>query len=293
MDNHTGLGRRWTRIIAVLAVLTVISVPVAVFAAGGHFTDDDDSIFESSINWMADSGVTLGCNPPANDHYCPDDNVTRGQMAAFMQRLAENQVVDAATAIEADHAASADDAAMLDGQDPSMYQTVITGATCFGVSCPDAPSTTQTLILEVEINVPADGVLQLSEASAYIGNTATNDYFSTWLTLDGVETEFQGCEGAFFGIPIGDNKVTGSEVIDWVDGNVQYTDTSTQPVVPITAGTHTVRLCGFGSEAFDPYSASLSAVWSAQGTASVPAGSPASVEPSSALVEQLQAAINN
>jgi hypothetical protein len=30
--------------------------------------------------------VTLGCNPPANDKFCPDDKVTRGQMAAFLTR---------------------------------------------------------------------------------------------------------------------------------------------------------------------------------------------------------------
>jgi hypothetical protein len=62
-------------------------VPVAVLAAGGTFTDDDDSIFEADIEWMAANGITLGCNPPTNDHYCPDDVVTRGQMAAFMHRL--------------------------------------------------------------------------------------------------------------------------------------------------------------------------------------------------------------
>jgi hypothetical protein len=32
------------------------------------------------------AGVTLGCNPPTNDEYCPDDLVTRGQMAAFLKR---------------------------------------------------------------------------------------------------------------------------------------------------------------------------------------------------------------
>lgn len=50
------------------------------------FTDDDTSIFEAEINRLAASGITLGCNPPDNDNYCPTDNITRGQMAAFIAR---------------------------------------------------------------------------------------------------------------------------------------------------------------------------------------------------------------
>jgi 5'-nucleotidase len=63
--------------------------PVAVTAAGGTFTDDDNSVFEVDIQWMADNGLTNGCNPPTNDQFCPDDPVTRGQMAAFMTRAFE------------------------------------------------------------------------------------------------------------------------------------------------------------------------------------------------------------
>ncbi len=35
---------------------------------------------------MAGAGITKGCNPPVNTKYCPDDFVTRGQMAAFPVR---------------------------------------------------------------------------------------------------------------------------------------------------------------------------------------------------------------
>ncbi len=50
------------------------------------FVDDDDSIFEDDIEALARAGITKGCNPPINDRYCPDDPVTRGQMAAFLVR---------------------------------------------------------------------------------------------------------------------------------------------------------------------------------------------------------------
>jgi hypothetical protein len=52
----------------------------------GTFRDDDNSIFESAIEWLAATGITKGCNPPVNDRFCPDDTVTRGQMAAFFSR---------------------------------------------------------------------------------------------------------------------------------------------------------------------------------------------------------------
>jgi hypothetical protein len=52
----------------------------------GTFWDDDDSVFENAIERLAASGITQGCNPPTNDRFCPDDSVTRGQMAAFLKR---------------------------------------------------------------------------------------------------------------------------------------------------------------------------------------------------------------
>jgi len=51
-----------------------------------YFVDDDDSIFEGDINRLAAAGITRGCNPPDNDRFCPDDAVTRAQMAAFLVR---------------------------------------------------------------------------------------------------------------------------------------------------------------------------------------------------------------
>ncbi len=51
-----------------------------------RFVDDDGSIFEEDIQALANAGITLGCNPPLNDRFCPDSFVTRGQMAAFLHR---------------------------------------------------------------------------------------------------------------------------------------------------------------------------------------------------------------
>jgi hypothetical protein len=53
---------------------------------GVDFTDDDDSVFERDIERLAAAGITKGCNPPANDEFCPNSRVTRQTMAAFLVR---------------------------------------------------------------------------------------------------------------------------------------------------------------------------------------------------------------
>ena len=55
-------------------------------ANGTDFADDDASIFEADIERLATAGITKGCNPPANTNFCPNQTVTRGQMAAFLVR---------------------------------------------------------------------------------------------------------------------------------------------------------------------------------------------------------------
>jgi hypothetical protein len=47
------------------------------------FGDDDGSIHEADIQALAATGITRGCAP---DLYCPDQSVTRAQMAAFLHR---------------------------------------------------------------------------------------------------------------------------------------------------------------------------------------------------------------
>lgn len=50
------------------------------------FTDDNASIFEGDINRIAAAGITLGCNPPANSSYCPNREISRGEMASLLTR---------------------------------------------------------------------------------------------------------------------------------------------------------------------------------------------------------------
>ncbi len=51
-----------------------------------RFIDTAESPFRADAAALAGGGITIGCNPPANDRFCPDEPVTRGQMAAFLRR---------------------------------------------------------------------------------------------------------------------------------------------------------------------------------------------------------------
>lgn len=84
---HPTKTRRWMAI-AFIALLANVAMATAVIA-GHRFTDvPTGDIFHDDITWLADNDITRGCNPPANSLFCPDDNVTREQMAAFLHRFA-------------------------------------------------------------------------------------------------------------------------------------------------------------------------------------------------------------
>ncbi|MET0697652.1 MAG: hypothetical protein ABWZ58_09505, partial [Acidimicrobiia bacterium] len=51
-----------------------------------RFIDTSDSVFHAAIDQLAAIGVTQGCDPPVNIRYCPENLVTRGQMAVFLTR---------------------------------------------------------------------------------------------------------------------------------------------------------------------------------------------------------------
>ncbi|MDH3307781.1 MAG: S-layer homology domain-containing protein, partial [Acidimicrobiia bacterium] len=52
----------------------------------GRFVDDDGNYHQANIEAIAAAGLTQGCDPPANDRYCPTQLVSRGAMATFLVR---------------------------------------------------------------------------------------------------------------------------------------------------------------------------------------------------------------
>jgi hypothetical protein len=70
-----------------MAAFLVRALKLTAGAGDDLFVDDDNSIFETNIDILATAGITRGCNPgQGNTNFCPNDYVTRGQMAAFLQR---------------------------------------------------------------------------------------------------------------------------------------------------------------------------------------------------------------
>ena len=69
---------------SLLAVIVVGLTPIAATPAATQFEDvPSDHRFSTEIAWLAAEGITNGCT---TDRFCPDDSVTRGQMAAFLVR---------------------------------------------------------------------------------------------------------------------------------------------------------------------------------------------------------------
>jgi hypothetical protein len=96
-----------------MAAFLVRALGLPAGTGSARFVDDDDSLFEADIEALAAAGITRGCNPPANDRFCPDQDVTRGQMAAFLVRAldltggSDDFVDDDESEFEADIAALA------------------------------------------------------------------------------------------------------------------------------------------------------------------------------------------
>ncbi len=85
--------------LAAVVVAILLAIPATLYASH-QFNDVPNShTFHEAISWMADNGITQGCNPPANTNYCPENPVTRGQMAGFMKRFYDNFVAGGGTGL--------------------------------------------------------------------------------------------------------------------------------------------------------------------------------------------------
>lgn len=139
------------------AVALMLVVPTSAYA-GHYFTDvPSDYTFHNEITWLADAGVTRGCNPPANTEFCPDDGVTRGQMAAFMERFYNNLVPDPA------------------------------GIGFTGRSTSATPHAGNGAVLQLDLDIPASGVLVL-EANAEVSNLTDFDVAACGINTGGSPT---------------------------------------------------------------------------------------------------------
>ncbi|MGH8944248.1 MAG: S-layer homology domain-containing protein, partial [Acidimicrobiia bacterium] len=79
--------------ILAVVVAVLMAVPLTLYASHQFQDVPNSHTFHTAIDFMAANGITQGCNPPANTNYCPDDPVTRGQMAGFLKRFHDTFIV--------------------------------------------------------------------------------------------------------------------------------------------------------------------------------------------------------
>lgn len=80
-DTTTGSGTTF-RNMRLYWVRTISPAP-----ASATFDDVSNSAYYfQGVEALASAGITQGCNPPTNNLFCPNANVTRGQMAVFLAR---------------------------------------------------------------------------------------------------------------------------------------------------------------------------------------------------------------
>jgi hypothetical protein len=208
-------------LVGITAVL--LAIP-AISIATDRFNDVPSThTFHEDISWLADRGVTRGCNPPANDDFCPDDSVTRGQMAAFMRRFANTS-----------------DSRLVGSEGPDAI----------------VRNDMWVTLDSLTISVPADGgALSLSgSAIFFIANDTDDGGFGLLeITVD------EGCSGASNGIPA-----------FWTTLLIGGDSATVVGSLPVSQGSHTVRLCAFAShlnpsERTQSIESRVSALWAPEG----------------------------
>ena len=142
-----------------LIIAVALAIP-AVVVASHQFNDVPGShTFHGDIAWLADEGITRGCNPPANTEFCPDDPVTRGQMAAFMKRFHDQFIAGASPVV---------------------------GVASAGRASSDPPSTGNGVVdgLTMNLQIPEFGFLVV-EASVDMENIPDPDVFGCGINTGG------------------------------------------------------------------------------------------------------------
>jgi hypothetical protein len=65
---------------------TLLAKALALPAGPDRFTDDDASPHQPGINAVAAAGISAGCNAARPDRFCPNEPISRGQLAALLAK---------------------------------------------------------------------------------------------------------------------------------------------------------------------------------------------------------------
>ena len=92
-----------------LVVTLFVGISLVMFSLGAFafhdFSDVDTAAFyHDDAHWLKEMGITLGCGGTL---FCPNDPVTRGQMAAFLHRASRVHEVPGFSLTSVDSAGNA------------------------------------------------------------------------------------------------------------------------------------------------------------------------------------------
>ena len=170
---------RLLRRLAVVGLALAMTIPAGVVLANHQFSDvPTGSSIHDDVEAIADAGVTTGCG---DGKYCPNANVTRGQMAQFMNRLGA-----------------------LDGQAPSVNADRVDGkhaSSLIRAANWQTPLTTDIPLdgsgvvygPALVVTAPATGFVTVN-----IGFTARNLACTTSCSAVGQVTHLEGGAGSYF-----------------------------------------------------------------------------------------------
>jgi hypothetical protein len=139
--------------VAAAAMAIVIAFPLGVLASHQFSDVPNSNPFHGDIAAVANAGVTSGCG---GGKFCPDRNVTRAEMAAFLNRLgalASNKT----PVVNADRVDGLDSTVLLLGTAP-----IPAGATVTGYASYDHSVISDNTDVMVSVQLPAPAPVNLS-----------------------------------------------------------------------------------------------------------------------------------
>jgi hypothetical protein len=159
---------------------------VEVVTGSGPFVDDDGHVFEREIAALAAAGITDGCGP---GRFCPDAPVTRGEMAAFLERAFPDLPVVAGPPTYADMAGS-----VFVGNVEWLAETGVTRGCTPDRFCPNEPVTRGQMAAFLFRAMSAADLVDESEVDIDPPSADAESHFFggeiAWLVGEGIST---GC----------------------------------------------------------------------------------------------------
>ena len=236
------------RVVFAALVTLAIAFPFGVLA-GHQFSDvPDGHFFHADVDALVDAGVTSGCG---GGRFCPGANVTRGEMAAFMNRLGA-LAPDKAPVVNADR---------VDGRQANGLTRVVQG----GAIATTTITSSGIVYVQVVIQAPTSGYVQLTSSVSIQGAGCT--------ILCNVTAYLTTTNGNPISLPM----------VQTVLGTT-YETASPTTVTAVASGTHTFQLrlirSDGGNGVISGWYGEMTAHFSPfNGTGGVPATAPTAVEP--------------